>query len=340
MAQVDIVMPLYNKAETVRRAIRSIQHQSVTDWRLIVVDDGSTDQGSDIVAALDDERITIIRQDNQGPGAARNRGIALAESEFLSFLDADDEWYPWFLKNSLKAIQENDVAMVVSMYYLWPQKQDMTEFWASRNVRAGVYSLQGNENPAWVNKMRSVVKVLNFVARRETVHKYDGFYEKNRCLAGEDTTLFLRILFGENFMVIGPPAARRHSESGELGIYSKQARPVPPYLLDPHEVMRYCPEKNQALLQKVLDYMAVTAARAQARSGKKNDAITLVDRFPGSKSFKGLYYRCRYEIAFSRCLPYWIKFKMMFSTPVKALLNCLAKSKANQQEPPLMPYEK
>ncbi len=74
MALVDIVMPLYNKAETVARSIESIRQQELEDWHLIVVDDGSTDEGAQIVREIQDKRIELISQENQGPGAARNVG--------------------------------------------------------------------------------------------------------------------------------------------------------------------------------------------------------------------------------------------------------------------------
>ncbi|MBN2377770.1 MAG: glycosyltransferase family 2 protein [Sedimentisphaerales bacterium] len=339
MPHVDIVMPLYNKAETVRRAIRSIQHQSVTDWRLIVVDDGSTDQGPDIVAALDDDRITIIRQENQGPGAARNRGIALAQSEFLSFLDADDEWYPWFLENSLKAIQENDVAMVASMYYLWPQKQDMTEFWAKRSVRTGIYHLQGNEDPVWVNKLRGVFLAWNVLMYTETARKYDGFYEKNHCMSGEDTTFFLRVLFGEPVMLIEPPAVRYHTETSELGFYLSRPRPIPPYLIEPETVLKYCPSANRKLLLQLLDYMALLSARQFARWGMKKQAQSLLDRFPGTKIHEKLYKRCRYEILVSCLMPNWIRFKYALRLLIMPVLKLCLHNNRTLPELPTMPYE-
>jgi len=115
MARVDIVIPLYNKAACVGRAIRSILNQTMTDWSLIVVDDGSTDNGPDVVRTFNDPRIRLIQQQNAGPGAARNRGIAEATSEYIAFLDADDEWLPFHLENSLFAIETQAVKMVASM---------------------------------------------------------------------------------------------------------------------------------------------------------------------------------------------------------------------------------
>lgn len=98
---ISIVMPLYNKADQVLATIASVQAQTVTDWELVVVDDGSTDNGPALLCALEDPRIRIHHQPNAGVSAARNRGIELAHADLIAFLDADDEWQPEFLASVL-----------------------------------------------------------------------------------------------------------------------------------------------------------------------------------------------------------------------------------------------
>lgn len=98
LAQISIIMPLHNKESSVLSSIASVQAQSFPYWELVVIDDGSTDTGPEKVAALNDERIRLIRQTNGGVSAARNRGIAEARCELLTFLDADDTWLPGFLQ--------------------------------------------------------------------------------------------------------------------------------------------------------------------------------------------------------------------------------------------------
>ena len=95
---ISVVMPLYNKAEQVIATIESVRAQHFTNWEMVVVNDGSTDDGCARVSALADPRIRIIQQSNQGVSAARNTGIQAAKSDLIAFLDADDEWLPDFLE--------------------------------------------------------------------------------------------------------------------------------------------------------------------------------------------------------------------------------------------------
>ena len=96
MPLISIVMPTYNRADTIQRAIASIRAQSWSNWELIVVDDGSTDNTAPRLMGLD-PRICLLRQENQGVTAARNTGLAAVKGELVAFLDSDDEWLPHHL---------------------------------------------------------------------------------------------------------------------------------------------------------------------------------------------------------------------------------------------------
>lgn len=89
---VTFIMPAYNAAATIDETIRSLKEQDLDNWYLIVVDDGSSDNTKDIIEdiAKRDTRIKLITQTNQGPAVARANAIAIAETEYIAILDADD----------------------------------------------------------------------------------------------------------------------------------------------------------------------------------------------------------------------------------------------------------
>lgn len=93
----SVVIPLYNKKDFIKQTLESVLNQSVHDFEIIVVDDGSTDGSSEIVHSIQDSRIRLISQKNQGVSKARNTGIKNSTGDYICFLDADDLWYPDFL---------------------------------------------------------------------------------------------------------------------------------------------------------------------------------------------------------------------------------------------------
>ncbi len=99
---ISAVIPLYNKGPHIQRTLDSVRSQTAPPREVIVVDDGSTDGGGEVARSWADPRLIYIRQDNQGEGAARNRGIDAAGGELIAFLDADDAWAPDFLAAILR----------------------------------------------------------------------------------------------------------------------------------------------------------------------------------------------------------------------------------------------
>ena len=101
---ISIIIPLYNKEGSIAQALDSVMAQECQDFEVIVVDDGSTDGGAAVVENYGDPRIRLVRQENAGVSAARNRGIEEARGEYVAFLDADDVWMPGFLAE-IEALQ-------------------------------------------------------------------------------------------------------------------------------------------------------------------------------------------------------------------------------------------
>ena len=100
MSLVSVIVPTYNRRETIRAAIASVQRQTFADWELIVVDDGSTDDTAALIEGSD-PRLVLIRQKNQGVNAARNAAMLRARGQYIAFLDSDDEWLPHHLELSV-----------------------------------------------------------------------------------------------------------------------------------------------------------------------------------------------------------------------------------------------
>lgn len=114
---ISIVIPLYNKAATIERAVRSVLNQTIQNFELIVVNNGSTDGSEEVVKTIQDPRIILISQDNQGVSMARNRGVEAAKSEWVAFLDADDEWKPTFLETVLRLKEQYSDCSVCATAY-------------------------------------------------------------------------------------------------------------------------------------------------------------------------------------------------------------------------------
>src|SRR5581483_11097181 len=148
MASISVIVPLYNKAPYVRRALESINGQTLSDFEVIVVDDGSSDEGPHIVSQYPDPRFRMIAQTNAGPGAARNRGIAEARGEYIAFLDADDEWEPCYLEESLRLLSaHSDAASVSSGYTEFPSRLSREPMWRARGITNGEHRLTRDTTP-------------------------------------------------------------------------------------------------------------------------------------------------------------------------------------------------
>ncbi|WP_408958823.1 glycosyltransferase family 2 protein [Natrinema sp. 74] len=106
MTQVSVIIPTYNRAATLPRAIDSALEQTIDDLEVVVVDDGSTDDTESVLADYEDPRVRSITHDtNRGANVARNTGIEHANGEYVAFLDSDDEWHPEKLERQLSALE-------------------------------------------------------------------------------------------------------------------------------------------------------------------------------------------------------------------------------------------
>ncbi len=108
---ISVIIPLYNKEQIIEKSLHSVLSQDYEDFEVVIVNDGSTDRSAEIVKRIDDPRIRLIEQNNGGPSKARNTGVKNAISEWIVFLDADDEFLPGALSyfaSLIKRYSTND----------------------------------------------------------------------------------------------------------------------------------------------------------------------------------------------------------------------------------------
>jgi glycosyltransferase involved in cell wall biosynthesis len=123
---ISVILPAYNSAAMIGEAVDSVLSQTGVSLELIVVDDGSTDATADVVAHYADTRVRFIRQENKGPGAARNTGITHARADHIAFLDSDDIFLPGSLKPRLAIFQRYpDVDFVFADAYVELKEGDI-----------------------------------------------------------------------------------------------------------------------------------------------------------------------------------------------------------------------
>lgn len=120
MAQlVSIITPTFNSANFIAETIQSVQNQTYQSWEMIIVDDGSSDETVSVIQQIQkvEARIQLVIQPkNVGPAITRNKGIEVAKGKYLTFLDADDIWFPDFIQYSIATIQQTKIPFVFSSY--------------------------------------------------------------------------------------------------------------------------------------------------------------------------------------------------------------------------------
>lgn len=128
--RVSVVVPTYNSAWSVGRTLLSVLHQTIADFEVIVINDGSTDDFAAAVAPYcGDPRVRIVEQANLGLATARNRGISEARAPLIAPIDADDMWHPEFLEATVDALDKNPEAPFAFTYHFRMDEQDFLFPW-------------------------------------------------------------------------------------------------------------------------------------------------------------------------------------------------------------------
>lgn len=184
MPVFSVVLPTHNRAKLLQRAVNSVLNQQFGDFELIIVDDGSSDETESYLASLTDPRIRILRHETpRGASAARNTGIQAAASEWITFLDDDDEYWPIFLERHHTLIQQHP-----------------NTGWRWSGIRRHIWHKDGHvecKDQTWLgadNHKRYLTQLAasyGLVARKSLLEQAKGFDESMP--VAEDLDLFFRL---------------------------------------------------------------------------------------------------------------------------------------------------
>ncbi len=193
MPTITVITPTYNRADLVREAIDSVLQQTFTDFELIVIDDGSTDESEAVIGAIDDPRLKYIKQENGGASAARNRGLAEATGEWVAFLDSDDLYLPNRLELQMVQVEAMpEVGLVYGRYY----SSTVT------NLEKKLAGLCHDSLDLRSLLMGPVFHWSTVLIRRDFLEQEGGF--DTRFTVGEEWELTLRLALAQCEMVCVP----------------------------------------------------------------------------------------------------------------------------------------
>ena len=177
----SIVIPTYNRADLIVKAIESVFSQTSTDWELIIIDDGSTDNTEEVVRALKDQRIKYYYQKNKGRSAARNYGIEKTSGTYICFLDSDDYYLENHLSNFYEAIKKENFPIAF--------------FYCNINYQVNEEIFRNDPLATEFNNNLDFVLSSTIHSQQTCIHKNILNQEKynNKFEIGEDIELWVRI---------------------------------------------------------------------------------------------------------------------------------------------------
>ncbi len=296
---ISVIIPLYNKGKFIARALDSVFAQTYQDFELIVVDDGSTDEGPDIVRKYDDPRLRLIQQANSGPGAARNKGIKESTAPYVAFLDADDEWLPGFLAGYLDGLKNNpDCDLVVGPHFEGDLRIDKSVIWKNFGIDEGPWQLPKNVSHTDLHTYLTMLHTCTFMCKRDVMDKYGGFYSVRKCKRGEDRYLQLQLLFNHKIYRMMEPLMWYHSETVGISTIEGKTKPLVPILTDPEPIRANCPEVYREALERYLASLALNYAHEYVNSNGRSTAVYLVRQFPLMKEWLWKYIKLKIKITF------------------------------------------
>ncbi|NJO77993.1 MAG: glycosyltransferase family 2 protein [Cyanobacteria bacterium RM1_2_2] len=258
---VTVVIPAYNAASYLAETLASVFSQTFTDFEVLIIDDGSTDNTAEIAHfyTQQEQRAQYFLQANQGVSASRNQGIELAKGELIAFLDADDQWLP----NKLEAhVKHFDASPHLGISFA------RVEFMSSEGQPTGVLSR---------SKLRAIelkdlyyenliVTPSNAVIRRAAFEQVGGFNQDRDLMGMEDAELFIRLIC-QGWNVEGIDQVLTRYRTAEAGVSSNLDRMERHWEKFSDEVKNYAPELVAQHYKRAKAFFLRYLARRSIRLG-------------------------------------------------------------------------
>ena len=250
---VSVIIPTFNRARVVTRAIDSVLGQTYRPVEVMVVDDGSTDETPEVLKAYGDAIVSVV-QDNAGPSAARNRGIRESRGDLIAFLDSDDMWLAPKLERQVDLLQRAGADVpccLCDTLMRMGEGQEQSSFQIAQLILAEPQGLW--TNPALVLATRFVLFCQAALIRRRFLLDCGGFDERLRLM--EDHDLALRLALRGPWAVIREPLAVWCGENDDFNL-SVAAQKQPAQLFQCIEYLdRKILEQEKALDRQVKRYL-------------------------------------------------------------------------------------
>jgi glycosyltransferase involved in cell wall biosynthesis len=215
MPLISVIIPVYNAEKTIRETIESVLNQTLTDFELIIVNDGSQDATLEVIFSIQDPRIKVFSYANAGVSASRNRGIIQATGEYISFIDADDLWTPDKLEAQFNALKEHPEAAVA---YSWTDWIDES----SQLIGAGVHQTASGNVYGKLLLGDFIGSGSNPLIRKQALVEVGGFNES--LVHAEDWDLWLRLAAGYHFIAVPFPQVlyRKSIDSASMNVLNME----------------------------------------------------------------------------------------------------------------------
>ena len=209
---ISVVIPLYNKAPHIQRALDSIFNQTYPPKEIVIVDDGSTDGSGEIVKSLSDARIKLLWEENSGTSTARNLGICETSSNFIALLDADDEWTPRHLQDIALLIEEYPGCGAYATAYV--REAGSEKIWRPKprkDFPVGWKGLLDLDKYLDLNATVNTFLPSSICISKQVFDKVGRFDIKVG--RGQDLDMWLRILLVSNIAFINQPSMLYHVDA-------------------------------------------------------------------------------------------------------------------------------